>query len=33
MQKEEIIMMDYEEDLNTTQFDDYEDDADDATEM
>jgi hypothetical protein len=25
--------MEYEEDLNTTQFDDYEDDADDATEM
>ena len=26
-------MMEYEEDLMTTQFDDYEDDADDATEM
>jgi len=26
-------MMEYEEDLMTTQLDDYEDDADDATEM
>ena len=26
-------MMEYEEDLITTQLDDYEDDADDATEM
>jgi hypothetical protein len=31
--KRKSTMMEYEEDLNTTQFDDYEDDADDATEM
>lgn len=31
--KRTSIMMEYEEDLNTTQFDDYEDDDDDATEM
>jgi hypothetical protein len=31
--KRKFTMMEYEEDLNTTQFDDYEDDADDATEM
>jgi hypothetical protein len=32
-QKEDFHMMEYEEDLNTTHLDDYEDDADDATEM
>jgi hypothetical protein len=31
--KRTSTMMEYEEDLNTTQLDDYEDDADDATEM
>jgi hypothetical protein len=31
--KRTSLMMEYEEDLMTTQLDDFEDDADDATEM
>jgi hypothetical protein len=33
LKKRTSLMMEYEEDLMTTQLDDYKDDADDATEM